>query len=90
MVATAVNIPLNELRDRLDEIPKDKRILVYCQVGLRAYIACRILMQHGYDAYNLSGGYKTYEIVTGKQANEDIYQYDRVTLQDEIIKVKQE
>lgn len=90
MVATAVNIPLNEVRDQLDEIPKDKRILVYCQVGLRAYIACRILTQHGYDAYNLSGGYKTYEIVTGKQANEDIYQYDRVTLQDEIIKVKQE
>lgn len=88
MVATAVNIPLNELRDRLDEIPKNKRILVYCQVGLRAYIACRILTQHGYDAYNLSGGHKTYEIVTGKQANEDVYQYDRITLQNEIIKVK--
>jgi len=88
MVATAVNIPLDELRDRLDEIPKDKRILVYCHVGLRAYIVCRILTQHGRDAYNLSGGYKTYEIVTDKQANEDVYEYDRVTLQGDVIKLK--
>ncbi len=86
---TALNIPIDELRGRLDEIPKDKRILVYCQVGLRAYVACRILQQHGYDARNLSGGYKTYEIVTGKQANEDVYEYDHITLRDEIIKMKQ-
>jgi rhodanese-related sulfurtransferase len=88
-VLTAINIPIDELRDRLDELPKDRRILVYCQVGLRAYVACRILKQHGFEAYNLSGGYKTYELVTGKQANEDVYQYDRVTLKDEVIKLKE-
>jgi rhodanese-related sulfurtransferase len=87
-VDTAINIPVDELRDRLDELPKDKRILVYCQVWLRAYIACRILKQYGFEVRNLSGGYKTYEIATGKQANEDIYQYDRVTLKDDIVKVK--
>lgn len=88
-VPTSVNIPIDELRDRLDELPKNRRILVYCQVGLRAYLACRMLTQHGFDAYNLSGGYKTYEIVTGKQANEDVYQYDRVTLTDEVVKMKE-
>ena len=88
MVQGAVNIPVNELRGRLDELPKGRRILVYCHVGLRAYIACRMLEQHGFEAYNLSGGYKSYGIVTGKQANEDIYEYDRVTLKDEIIRQK--
>ncbi len=57
----AVNIPLDELRGRLDELPKNKRIIIYCGIGLRAYIACRILMQKGYEkVYNLSGGYRTY------------------------------
>ena len=45
--------------------------------------------QHGFDVRNLSGGYKSYEIATGKQANEDVYQYDQVTLKDDIIKVKE-
>ncbi len=84
----SLHIPVDELRDRLDELPKDQRILVYCQVGLRGYVACRILQQHGFDAVNLSGGYKTYEIATGKQANEDVYEYDQITLKDEIHKVK--
>lgn len=57
----AINIPVDELREHLDELPSDKKIVVYCAVGLRGYIASRILMQHGYDqVYNLSGGYKTY------------------------------
>lgn len=57
----AVNIPVNELRSRLNEIPTDKKIVVYCAVGLRGYISSRILLQHGYtNVYNLSGGYKTY------------------------------
>jgi NADPH-dependent 2,4-dienoyl-CoA reductase/sulfur reductase-like enzyme/rhodanese-related sulfurtransferase len=56
----SVNIPLNELRDHLDEIPVAKQILVYCQVGLRGYIAQRILSQRGFDAANLSGGYTTF------------------------------
>lgn len=53
----AVNIPLNELRNRLDELPKNRQIWVHCQVGLRSYIAIRILLQNGFDARNLSGGY---------------------------------
>ncbi|MFY9115727.1 MAG: FAD-dependent oxidoreductase [Bacteroidales bacterium] len=58
----AVNIPLDELRDRLDEVPKDKPIYVFCAVGVRGYLAANILSQNGYtEVYNLSGGYKTYE-----------------------------
>lgn len=60
-----VNIPLDSLRDRLDEIPKDKTIYVTCQIGLRGYIAARILMQNGYDVYNLSGGYRLYQTIFG-------------------------
>lgn len=57
----AVNIPLDQLRDRIDEIPKDKKIYVFCAVGLRGYLAYRILTQRGYDRVrNLSGGLKTY------------------------------
>lgn len=57
----ALNIPIDSLREKLDELPKDKDIYVYCQVGLRAYVACRILSQLGYHVKNLSGGYKTYK-----------------------------
>ena len=53
---SAVNLPLDSLRQHLQEIPRDKKVLVYCKVGLRAYLACRILMQNGFDTYNLSGG----------------------------------
>ncbi len=56
----AVNIPLDELRNRLDEIPKDKELFVFCQVGLRGYLAARILNQRGFRARNLTGGYRTY------------------------------
>jgi len=59
-IGGAVNIPVDYLRQRLDEIPKDKDIYVFCEIGLRAYVACRILMQKGYKVKNLSGGYKTY------------------------------
>ncbi len=64
----AVNIPLHELRGRLGELPKDKEIIVTCQVGLRAYIASRILLQNGFTKVkNLSGGYKTYHIARQEQ-----------------------
>ncbi|MEC9488091.1 MAG: DsrE/DsrF/DrsH-like family protein [Halanaerobium sp.] len=55
------HIPLDRLRDNLSSLPQDKTIIVYCQVGLRAYIAARILTQHGLQAVNLSGGYKLYK-----------------------------
>ncbi|MFA7090197.1 MAG: FAD-dependent oxidoreductase, partial [Bacteroidales bacterium] len=58
----AVNIPVDSLRNRLDEIPRDKPLYVFCAVGLRGYLASNILIQNGFkDVYNLSGGYKTYE-----------------------------
>lgn len=56
----AVNIPLDELRDHLDEIPKDKPIVTFCAVGLRGYLASRILFNKGFTVVNLLGGYKTY------------------------------
>lgn len=63
----AINIPVDELRNRLSELPKDKPIVVTCAVGLRGYLAYRILVQHGYkDVKNLSGGYKTWSIATAK------------------------
>lgn len=59
-----LNIPLNELRERLDELPTDKEIIVYCGSGLRSYIATRILLQNGFDKLrNLSGGYRLYKAV---------------------------
>lgn len=56
----AVNIPIDELRDRLTELPTDRAIVAYCQVGMRGYLATRILMQKGFQVANLSGGYKTF------------------------------
>jgi len=57
----AINIPLEDVRFRLDEIPEHKRIIVYCAIGMRGYLASRILLQNGYtEVYNLTGGYKTY------------------------------
>jgi NADPH-dependent 2,4-dienoyl-CoA reductase/sulfur reductase-like enzyme/rhodanese-related sulfurtransferase len=59
----AVNIPVDDLRSRLDELPRDREIAVYCQVGQRGYLATRILRQAGFAAVNVGGGYKTYRLV---------------------------
>ena len=67
----AINIQLDELRSRLDELPKDKELLVFCQVGLRGYLACRILSQHGFTCRNLTGGYKTYCAAVGISRPDD-------------------
>ena len=64
----AMNIPVDELRDRLNELPRDKELLITCQVGLRGYLACRILKQHGFRCRNLSGGYRTYRDFLGIHA----------------------
>ena len=58
-----VNIPVDELRERLDELDKDKPVYVICQSGLRSYIACRILAGNGFDSYNFSGGFRFYDAV---------------------------
>ncbi len=63
IIKGAVNIPLNDLRERFNEIPEDKDLYVTCQVGLRGYLASRILMENGIKVKNLDGGYKLYSAV---------------------------
>lgn len=58
-----INIPLDSLRERIGEIPKDKPVYVHCHSGLRSYIAYRILVGNGYDCFNLAGGWRLYESV---------------------------
>ena len=63
----SVNIPLGQLRTRLNEIDKNRLIVCSCQVGLRGYLAERILKQNGFNAANLSGGYLTWKALNSKQ-----------------------
>jgi NADPH-dependent 2,4-dienoyl-CoA reductase/sulfur reductase-like enzyme/rhodanese-related sulfurtransferase/TusA-related sulfurtransferase len=58
----AVNIPAETLRERLHEIPKDRPVLVSCQIGAKAHSVTRLLVQRGYDAYNLIGGYRAWRL----------------------------
>ena len=64
-VPGAVNIPLGELRSRLDELPRDQEILVICRSGQRAYTATRCLLQNGFDAHVLSGGMLSHALLDG-------------------------
>jgi rhodanese-related sulfurtransferase len=82
MIEGAINIPLDELRDRLNELDKNKIILIYCQVGLRGYLAYRILKLNGFQVRNLSGGYKTYYPTTCKQSNCPLYSYEKILKSD--------
>ena len=59
-IPDAVNVPVDELRARLADVPKGRLVVAYCQVGQRGYLATRLLTQSGYAVSNLSGGYKTY------------------------------
>lgn len=64
-IRNAINIPVDELRDRIHEIPADKPVILFCAIGLRGYIALKILTGHNFkNVRNLSGGYKTYELAT--------------------------
>ena len=56
----AIHIPLDDLRNRLNELDRYKTYLVYCRTGLRSYIACRILYQNGFKVQNITGGYHFY------------------------------
>lgn len=61
-IGGSINIPVDELRNRLDELPKDQNIYIYCQIGLRGYLAQRILLQNGFNSvFNISGGFKLWE-----------------------------
>ena len=66
-----INIPLGEIRHRLGELPKNQPIYVLCQVGIRGYLATRILAENGFEAINLSGGYKTYATVYRARSESD-------------------
>ena len=62
-----IHIPLDDLRERLGELDKAKKIYVMCQSGLRSYLATRILMQNGIDAYNFAGGYRLYASIKNEE-----------------------
>jgi rhodanese-related sulfurtransferase len=78
----SINIPLDTLRSNLNNIPKDKTIFVYCAVGLRGYLAQRILLQNGYkNVINLSGGYNLWNVCkTELQLSEKNIQHKSVEL----------
>jgi Uncharacterized NAD(FAD)-dependent dehydrogenases len=79
----AINIPVDELRERLNELPKEKDIVLFCAVGLRGYLAWRILAQNGYtNIRNLSGGYKTWSVATAKADDKNLPSLDRPTSED--------
>ena len=63
-----INIPVDELRERIDELDKSKPVYIICQSGLRSYIASRILMGNGFDAYNFAGGFRFYNAVHNDKA----------------------
>jgi NADPH-dependent 2,4-dienoyl-CoA reductase/sulfur reductase-like enzyme/rhodanese-related sulfurtransferase len=65
-IPEAVNIPVDDLRSRLGALPRDREIAAYCQVGQRGYLATRILRQAGFQAANIGGGYKTYQLLHPK------------------------
>lgn len=75
----ARHIDVNTLRERLDEVARDKPVVIFCQVGLRGYLAWKILQQSGFsDVLNLSGGYKTWAWAVEKQSNPDIFDYEDI------------
>lgn len=59
-----MHIPVDSLRENIDKIPQGKPVYIHCHSGLRSYIACRILEGHGFECYNLAGGWRLYESVT--------------------------
>ena len=84
IIKDSINIPLGQLRERLGELPRSKKIMVYCQVGQRGYFATRILSQSGFKAVNLNGGFKTYSHATGRQSNFDTFEHVSISSREEI------
>ena len=74
----SVNIPIDDLRQRLHELDKSKTIVVYCRVGMRGYIAERILIQNGFKVYNITGGYISEEARHIKK-DPQTYKNDNIT-----------
>ncbi|MBG0787584.1 MAG: CoA-disulfide reductase [Anaerolineaceae bacterium] len=80
----SINIPLQKIRQQINEIPKNRPVLLYCQTGQRSYFAARILNQLGFEAYNLTGGYKTYSHAVGRQSNFDVFEHVTINSREEI------
>ena len=73
-----INLPVDNLRRRINELPKDKKVIVMCQSGLRSYLATRILKQNEFDAYNFVGGYTFYNVINNdKLIAEQSYPCDK-------------
>ena len=80
----SLHIPLQQIRERINEIPRNHPVLVYCQTGQRSYFASRALTQLGFTAYNLTGGYKTYSHAVGRQSNFDIFENVMIDSREEM------
>ena len=81
----AINIGVDELRKRLDEVPRGKKLVVFCRSGHRSYFASRILMQNGFnEVYNLSGGYMTYKNANQQQGNENAFAGESTQKDDQL------
>ncbi len=87
----AIHIPVDDLRARLDELPKDKEIITYCAIGVRGYIACKILKQNGYKCRNLIGGYSIYKhyIKDFSKENKKTKKLSEQELQKEAMKMQE-
>lgn len=82
-ISGAQHIDVDQLRQRLGELDPAKPTVVFCQIGLRGYLASRILQQHGFNhVRNLSGGFKTYAWAVDKQSNPDIFDFENIKLRD--------
>ncbi|MBN2626184.1 MAG: CoA-disulfide reductase [Spirochaetales bacterium] len=77
-ISGAYNIPQQEVRSRLSELPKDRKIILLCGVGKRAYMTERILKQEGYDVCILSGGLKVYSAANAVQSNENLWESQQI------------
>ena len=73
-----IGIPVDELREHIGELDPKKPIYVHCQSGLRSYIACRILAGYGFDCYNLTGGWRFYNLVVNEKKAADHPCYEPV------------
>lgn len=81
-IKDSINIDVNELRDNLGSLNRDKTYLVFCQVGLRGYLAYRILVQNGFKAKNLDGGYRLWNHTVQDQENKNIFKEDNFKHKD--------
>ena len=81
-IKDSINIDVNELRDNLGSLNRDKTYLVFCQVGLRGYLAYRILVQNGFKVKNLDGGYRLWNHTVQDQENKNIFKEDNFKHKD--------